>query len=390
MLIEIHGAGFSNKGAQLMLETVVEKVTENIPQARCCIAAGKDRPDNEVGNLGLKYIWPSKILEGRKGKFNPLFKTTNFLSSLVPNRYLEPYGLVKRSQIDALIDISGFAFGDLWGPQPIKIFTYLASFYARRNRPVVMLPQMLGPFETDDNSDHFRKMCSHCSLVFARDDRSFDIASECLNNDPKLRQAPDITLFQKGADTRDRGNDVMLVPNIRVLDKGTDWDEKKYVEMFHSVGTMAKKAGYGIQILIHETFGQDAAIADKIRSSLNLPASSIFADPSPTKLKKKIASGAFLVGSRFHSLAGALSTATPVIAVGWAHKYKELLSDFGVGRFDVSSAAVSDSIPGLVNELLDSEKRDAIIGDLKQAKDRLTGINSAMWNDVFDLLSKRT
>jgi len=34
------------------------------------------------------------------------------------------------------------------------------------------------------------------------------------------------------------------------------------------------------------------------------------------------------VTARFHGLVSALSTGTPVMAVGWSHKYKELLRDF--------------------------------------------------------------
>jgi polysaccharide pyruvyl transferase WcaK-like protein len=40
-----------------------------------------------------------------------------------------------------------------------------------------------------------------------------------------------------------------------------------------------------------------------------------------------------LIGSRFHALVGALSSHVPVVALGWSHKYVELLRDVGLEDF---------------------------------------------------------
>jgi colanic acid/amylovoran biosynthesis protein len=49
-----------------------------------------------------------------------------------------------------------------------------------------------------------------------------------------------------------------------------------------------------------------------------------------TELKGIIASLDFLVGARYHSVVAAAASATPFLAVGWAHKYSELATEAGV------------------------------------------------------------
>ena len=39
------------------------------------------------------------------------------------------------------------------------------------------------------------------------------------------------------------------------------------------------------------------------------------------------------MGSRFHALVAALSQGIPVAALGWSHKYAELLGEFGLREF---------------------------------------------------------
>ena len=58
MLIEIYGAGFANKGAQLMLETTIDKIRSHHPEAKFAINAGADRPPSEVRRLGMSFLWP--------------------------------------------------------------------------------------------------------------------------------------------------------------------------------------------------------------------------------------------------------------------------------------------------------------------------------------------
>ena len=201
-------------------------------------------------------------------------------------------------------------------------------------------------------------------------------------------QAPDITLFQAESNqVASSSNNVMLVPNMRVLDRSTtDWDENSYVRAFSDAGHQVLKTGKGVRILIHETFGKDAELAEKIRIALNLEKTCIFTSEDPSVLKTEISNSCFLFGSRFHSLAGALSTATPVVSIGWAHKYAQLLADFGVEQFDIKSQSDAERIPSLIAHLLQDGNRSKVVADLIARKKALAAQNDAMWNEVIKTL----
>ena len=66
MLIEIHGAGFQNKGAELMLRTVVSELKQRLP--RCELAI--DPSYGSFGarcELGLRQIFPLRTHVGTPG-----------------------------------------------------------------------------------------------------------------------------------------------------------------------------------------------------------------------------------------------------------------------------------------------------------------------------------
>ena len=50
----------------------------------------------------------------------------------------------------------------------------------------------------------------------------------------------------------------------------------------------------------------------------------------PVALRGLIAGLDLLVTSRFHAMISALATTTPVLVVGWSHKYAEVLDEIGL------------------------------------------------------------
>jgi polysaccharide pyruvyl transferase WcaK-like protein len=56
----------------------------------------------------------------------------------------------------------------------------------------------------------------------------------------------------------------------------------------------------------------------------------------PRVLRALIARGEFLLASRFHAMISGLATGTPTIVVGWSHKYREVMEEFGLGDFVVA------------------------------------------------------
>ena len=85
-----------------------------------------------------------------------------------------------------------------------------------------------------------------------------------------------------------------------------------------------QKHGISPQVLLHEP-KEDKDLANELAKSLNCP---IIELEDARDIKNFIKHSYITITARFHGLVSALSTGTPAMAVGWSHKYKELLSDF--------------------------------------------------------------
>jgi polysaccharide pyruvyl transferase WcaK-like protein len=82
------------------------------------------------------------------------------------------------------------------------------------------------------------------------------------------------------------------------------------------------------------------------------------ADLSAGELRKLIGMGSVLVTSRFHAMISGLCTETPTVVVGWSHKYREVLDDFGLVDFGMDSQVLSTP-DLLVTKVADALTRSA-------------------------------
>lgn len=401
MLVEIHGAGFVNKGAQLMLETAATEIRERVPDVEFCISAGGDRPAYEAGKAGFRLLWPTYNLVNRSRKFPYLFRLSRVAAKLTPHRFLARYGLTSRRRVDAFVDVSGYAFGDAWLPNYLKNTAAIATYYHRNGKPVVFLPQMFGPFQNENSHKPLKELVSNSDLIYAREQSSYDALKEVVPKAANISIAPDITIFRtlKTADQPDEASSTIpidqsspyavLTPNIRVLDRQmTDWTREAYVSCFRKVATQLIDKGFQVVLLVHETEGKDFVLADEISDSLPQDQCHIFSHDNPVLLKSVISRASLMVGSRYHGLVSSLSTGVPAIALGWAYKYTELLSDFGVREFDISSSKMAGAIPGLLDQLTTPESHRLLVQKLLKQRDSLKVENVAMWNSVVEVLTQ--
>ena len=65
-------------------------------------------------------------------------------------------------------------------------------------------------------------------------------------------------------------------------------------------------------------------------------------DLTAGELRHLVALGSVLVTSRFHAMISGLATSTPTVVVGWSHKYKEVLDDFGLSSLGLDSSALNN------------------------------------------------
>lgn len=382
-MIEIHGAGFRNKGAQMMIRTVLERLHGGM----FCIEPGRYRTRSDRREHGLSVLFPA--VEDSPAKFPGRFRRSCRLGHLAPHVLCSWCGLVRRHDTQALVDISGYGFGDAWDWRRLRNFALRSEQYHRRGKPVVLLPQMLGPFEKPESAREFRRIYASCNLIYARDRLSLECARECAGEDARLRLAPDITIFTDpvavATPTRPYA---CLVPNKQMLKKSAQREiwRQVYVERLVEAGRRVAAMGLHVAVVVHDMAQEDLDLAQQILDALGPEHSSLFRDPDPLAIKGYIAEARFIISSRFHSLVAALSTGVPVAVIGWGHKYDMLIEDFGMPGMIHRAEAPPEQLIGLVEQLADESRRAHWPLMLGQAKASMRSANEAMWREVRFLL----
>ena len=396
MIIEIHGAGFQNKGAELMLRTVVSELRERLPDFRPAIDP-RYGPYSSRCELGLLQIFPLRSHVGTPG-FSKRFRRQRLFAQLkgeklfryVTDVGLSDYGCVSLSAVQGLIDIAGFAYTDQWGPQPTIDFADLTKYYKSHEKPVVLLPQGFGPFRRDETRFAFRKAIENASVIFARDRKSYEYVVELASHQNKVLQAPDITLFYpyfSNGEPEVHHDYACVVPNIRMLDQGKrQWGEKYEAYLIRIVREILHH-GVQVRIVVHDTSGQDLRVAQSIMEKVTSSGVTIVDEQDPVALKQVIGGSLFLIGSRYHSLIAAFSTKVPAIALGWAHKYEMLFEDFGCEELVISADTPVEAMLERVGDLLNGEVNLSYRQQIARRLQELCLVNQQMWEHVIAALT---
>lgn len=327
MIIEIRGVQFENRGAQLMLRAVLTQLETRLPEAKIALRlnAGTKRTDllsvksltklplrkRSIDLNGLSYSWPRQL-----------------------DRALKIIGVVAEGRVDAVLDASGYAYGDRWGDSVLRASTDELTRFRRAGKPYVFLPQAFGPFDrTRTTASIWGAALEYSPLIAVRDTKSELALRQVTPKAGNIYRYPDITIglaVNRGLVDEidlDRGT-ALLIPNVRVLEK---IGKEKYFVIFERIVMRLRADGFGLRVLNHGGY-EDAAICREL-NKLVLGGSLPVIDNSDSRaLKAIIGSTGFVVSSRFHACVAALSQGVPSIAIAWAHKYQELFSAFGYGE----------------------------------------------------------
>lgn len=385
MIIELHGGQFRNQGAHKMLLCTINELGERIPNARfvadACVGSSED-----LSGAGMETLLGSRGWMG--GRFYALRFSAQRILAHAPSIMLRGnQNRVSLAACDALIDLAGFAYTDQWGAKPIADFSRLASYYSQREKPVILLPQALGPFEDPATQSAFSRIAASADLIYARDNISLRYATVAASAKANIRLCPDMTLpvgVKFGKPTIEKP--IIIVPNMRVVDRGGAAPDA-YLNILHRTIMAVGELG-AVKILIHDLGGDDEKLARRLQRRLGKPVEIITVD-DPWALKGEIAQASLLVGSRYHALVAALSCGVPTLAVGWSHKYSELMDEFECGdclfAADSDGLALSQRALFLLDEANNHDQRDRL---RKIAQEKKLMV-SKMWDDVADILQRR-
>ncbi|MGO2374026.1 MAG: polysaccharide pyruvyl transferase family protein [Pseudoalteromonas prydzensis] len=375
MMVEIKGIGLPNRGAELMLLAIIEEFEKR----------GVDA-DFLVEPLG-DYKTRAKYNLFQKSRFFGKGYNFGWPFSLFPKIIREKYGIVNKSEIDLVIDASGFAYGDKWGPKLIN--DRLANeidFFKKNDVKVVLLPQAFGPFENKAVAAASKKIFSMADVLMARDDVSYEYVNK-LGNFEKLSQFPDFTNLVKPIDIEKYNhleNRACVIPNFQMIRRGNSKGEQ-YIETLAKTIKHLEALGQKPYLLIHEGV-RDLSLAKQVNSALDHQVEVV--DPQDAlAIKSIISKSSILVGSRFHGIVSALSTGVPVVAMGWSHKYEMLLKEYGVPELLVEVNA-NDVTSSCTRLLSDDSYRTTTLATINSASVELKKLSTQMWDKVFNEIKK--
>ncbi|WP_404341336.1 polysaccharide pyruvyl transferase family protein [Pseudoalteromonas mariniglutinosa] len=383
MLIEIKGVQFVNKGAELMLSAILDKLSIELPEAEICLAHNKNTPYLKRAKVGAY-----QKIELRKNiiDLNRLFY---FCPRVLRTYFKTRFGIVSEADVDVILDASGFGYGDQWSDVILQQVASVVKRVKQQKKHYIFLPQSLGPFSRSKNQKYASKAFSHASLVFARETPSYNHACDLVVKNEHIHQAPDFTNLLEpalSADYSQYQDHIILVPNSKMLSsKNQDqWWRDNYVLTLISLANNAIALGEKVVILNHSG-AEDATLCAEIASHLMVK-TEIVEPPNAIRVKALIGRGKLVISSRFHGCVSALSQSIPCIATGWSHKYQELFSEYDMADLLLPSQIAPDELEQLLENCLQQleYKKRGLEKNAKAFKLQ----SEQMWQTVFAMIKQ--
>jgi len=405
MRILVRGANFINKGAEAMLLTVRNELEKRIPGSSFCIERERV-PGFTAERAELEQL---QIVEDPMKLFGRSLSTYSF--ALRRPRQAAAAGVFSSrcgpeahaaSQVDAVIDVAGYAYGDIWPLAKIKRTTRFLTACQVLSRPYIFLPQAWGPFEESDRADQYRQLFQRATRFFARDVCSRDHIAKVLGvSADTIPLESDIAFRFQGAPadigqaaieslglTLGKSPLAVIAPNMKVYERTAGkGSENTYVQSLIHIGKNLLSRGMQVLLLPHDIQPFEDRVDDRwlcklVAQHLQDPRCAAVTAWSPAAdLKSMVKHADLLIGSRFHALIAAISSRKPVLALGWSHKYPELLRGFGQEDFVVGlEGADRKDLESRIDRMIND--RTNIVTRIDQAAVQVEAAIDALFNQV--------
>ena len=374
MIVEVRPGPMTNKGGELMLHAVADRLS--------------GRHDLVVDHWIGPYAARARLGLLQKLWWKRLGPLAGLPGLIVPRSVRQAYGLVTEREIESVLDASGFAYGDQFGPERTERAAANAHRWRGRGLHFILLPQAFGPFSSTRIRRAAHSLLSQADLVYARDAISLR-AVQGLGTDADIRLAPDITVGLNAnppADVQAEGAPHgYLIPNEKMLTHADAEVAASYPAFLEMMVRELRARGVQPILLIHETAGGDRRLATAVsdRVAGGVP---IIEELDPLRLKGLIATAVIVAGSRFHALLAALSQGVPVIAAGWSHKYRSLLDAYGSADALLEPPASPEAVRACLDRAL-GPTRDTAVAALRTCAAQQRAQVEIMWDEVLTALA---
>lgn len=377
MNIYIRGVNFVNKGAELMLCSIVDHFKSVDFDSNIYLGLSyKFKNKSEQKKLGVKNVLVVNLLGNKR----------NLLGNIIPLCIQNLFGLLPERKIDVILDASGFLYSSQWGVSSIKENYELIKDWKQKKKKIILMPQAFGPFNSEKEKMYMKGIIDNVDLIFARDKDSFNFLKD-IGNVNNIVQCPDFTVLLDKYNTEDlkiQKNRVIIIPNVRMLDKTDNYISNWYTNFLKSTCKYLSLKNEKIYFLIHGDSG-DKELAQAIVKHSGVKAD-IIEEKNPLRIKSIISTSKIVIGSRFHGLVSALSQSIPSLGTGWSHKYQRLFEQYDCPNYLVSPNTSDKEVFDLIDSMLDSCKRADLVNSLSTASNNNKERVREMWHEIDSII----
>jgi colanic acid/amylovoran biosynthesis protein len=347
------GAFSGNKGSASMLFALLDNLPEMVGGCRFDVLTtypGEDANEPRAGEVTLHSASP-KLLAFVLFPLAVLAAIGRVVH-LPVKVFCRTPALRALADADVVVDLAGISFADGRGIPTLGYNVLMTSLPILLGRPVVKASQALGPFEESLNRFAAKRVLRRVATVCARGAgtarhlaelglsnvvNAADLAFTMRVPEEAARRAHDLLEGRSGL--------VVVLPSA-VVDASCRKVGIDYAGVMSTFIDQVAAAGRSHPVLVPhsarpghpESKMNDVPVCRRIHQSLAPGTDCTLLDDNfpPDVLRAVIGAADVTVTSRFHAMVSALATATPVVVVGWSHKYGEVLDAFGVTGCDVA------------------------------------------------------
>lgn len=386
----VGGTIWGNRGAEAMLVTSIGKLREFFPDAKFNVFSyypEKDRQLIQDEAITVLDSTPMRLVFQHLPFAFVFWLLKKFRVELPAN--LLPLPVKALRSCDLVLDISGISFSD--GREIYLPFNILIIWPAILLRiSVIKLSQALGPFDNPLNRLLGKAFLQACTMVFGRGQTTEQHLNTLGIPKSKWNVAPDIAFLYKSEFSLSRENTekvkelstklvalkkkkariIGLSPSAVVFNKS----EKAGRDYLHLFIELMQQLGPGYRYVFvpnasrqghTSSRNNDVFLIDQIqRRSISELSKDIYQkidfvnyDINTYGSRSILTQCDVVVSSRFHGMISSLCLEIPVIVIGWGHKYKEVLSEFGLQEFAADFSSSQFDLPKAVENLI-AEKRE--------------------------------
>lgn len=358
--IVIFGGELSNKGAQAMTYTVVDKFKRIYPNKDIYLldstAFARDDSENNLYTFEIMPWDPGTIVNLLHGK---RFMTLDAITSS-ESQESRLKDILENTHI--VVDISGFnlssqmafkeynlspGMGATKTPVSLGQLLYMMRIMISKKYRAehYILPQSIGPFDYDfvDKVLLFPLMCRYLKypkVIYPREKQGKLALKKFTEDNVKVEK--DLVLTNNGYNMINIFENeyelnyipipecsVGIIPNIKVIERG----DKSIYKLYHDMIKILRDMGKKVYILRHSE--EDLFICENFKELFPEDDGVILIPDNlnAVEIEYVIKQFDYIIGSRYHSIIHAYKNGVPAVVIGWSLKYDELLEYFDQAEF---------------------------------------------------------